>query len=170
MRTIASNIIVPNEPDIEGRGRQIESLVKQYLPGFVTVDYGYKNIGRSQIAYPALFIDPMKVDYQMHSVGKTLLTITYFLQWFVTDNRSDDVLTLCESGMKSLMKLFSNNALEDISTTHTAKFKANPGYWVDSNMSGTDISRALKNASPQNINTYVRVGQMKLTVIDEVIA
>jgi hypothetical protein len=168
-KTIDVATIVP-VTDIETKGLQILSLIETYIPGFVGRYYGYKNIGRSDVSFPALFVEPMSVDFKMITTAKHEIWITYMLEWYILENNSSDAVTVCTYAADALKKLFSNNALGDIGSGNTNKFKNNPGFWIYSEMQNIEISRSLRNATPQGEDRFMRAGRMRFRVQDTFVA
>ena len=165
MRTITVNGITPTT-DIETKGQAIITLVKTYIPGLVGRYYGYQNIGRKDISFPAFFVEPMNVDFKMVTTGKYHLFIIYMLEWYIVDNNSSDAVTLCTYAADALKKLFSNNALGNLNN----QFKAYDPYWIDSEMMSIEIGRSLRNPTPQSNDKYLRAGRMRFQVQDVFVA
>lgn len=171
MRTLTvSSSLAAFSTHIETNGQEILTLVKTYIPGLVGRYYGYQNIGRADLSFPALFIEPMLIDYKMVTTGKTELWITYMLEWYILENNPTDAVSLCTYVADALKKLFSNNALGDIGSGNTNKFKNNPGFWIYSEMQNIEIGRSLRNPTPQNQDRYMRAGRMRFKIQDVVTA
>ena len=169
MKTIKTKLTVTNEAAV--RGKALADLIKEYIPGF-HVYYGFRNIGADteKISFPALFVDPEDVPDTMDSTGKTRIERVFDIMFFVLDNNPDDLLSLATSGMEALCKLFSNNALGDIASARTNKFKVYTPCWSNSEIRLAKIGRAIVNPGPTEKETYLcRVGWMKLAVIDRVL-
>jgi hypothetical protein len=151
-------------------------LIKTYIPGFVGHYYGFRQIGDQQnpISFPAVFVEPTSEDLRMITTGKFQLKIVYNIWVFVVDNSPDDALTLITSGMEALGKLLSNNALGDIGSGNSNKFKAytdsnNTVFWIDSEMTPIEISRSFVDAIPNSQARFMRVGMMRFEILDVVI-
>lgn len=172
-KTIATSLNVTNEIDI--RGRAILDLIATYIPGFVGRYYGFRQLGSNEtpIAYPAIFVEPAGEDLRMITTGKFHLKITYNIWFFIVDNSPDDTLTLVTSCAEALAKLFSNNALGDLSTAGTNKFKAysvgSTVYWIDSEMTPIELSRSFVDAIPNSNARFMRAGNMRFEIQDVVV-
>lgn len=170
-KTIPTTLTVVNEFNV--RGQQILDLIKTYIPGFVGRYYGFRPLGSNDISYPAIFIEPSSQVPTMISTGKYHLKITYNIYWFVIENDPAAIVTLAASAAEALIKLFSNDALGDLQTANppTNKFKANAGYWLDSEMTLVEISNSFINATPNNKGTdqFMRAGIMRFEIQDVVI-
>lgn len=173
-KTIATTLTVKNEMDL--RGQALLALIVQYIPDFVGRYYGFRQIGDQQnpISFPAVFVEPTSEDAKMTTTGKYLLLITYTIWVFVVDNSPEDCLTLITSAMETLAKLFSNNALGDLGSGNTNKFKAYTAgdgtvYWIDSEMTPIEISRSFVDAIPNSSARYMRAGMMRFVIQDVVI-
>ena len=158
--------------DVDTRGQEILTLIATYIPGFVGRFYGYQTIGRIDIAFPAIFVEPMTVDFKMITTGKFELWISYMIEWYILENNATDAVTLCTYAADALKKLFSNNALGDLGNTNppSNKFKNNPGFWVYSEMETIEIGRSLRNPTPQNNDRFMRAGRMQFRIQDYVTA
>jgi hypothetical protein len=170
VRTLTTSGLGAFVTDIETKGQQILTLVKTYIPGFMGRYYGYQNIGKTDIAFPAFFVEPMTVDFKMVTTGKTELWIEYMLEWYILENSPADAVTLCTYIADALKKLFSNNALGDVGSGNTNKFKNNPGFWIYSEMLSIEIGRSLRNPTPQSQDRYMRAGRMRFKVQDVFVA
>lgn len=167
MNTIAvSGITVVNEFDV--RGRAILALLGQYIPGFLGRYFGFKPLGDNDIQFPAIFVEPSDQIVSMIGTAKTEIKLTYDLYFYVVENNSEELATLISSCAESLIKLFSNNALSDIGSGNTNKFKAYAGFWTNSEMSGVQVSKAFQNPN-QDGPSLMRAGRMRLEIEDFVI-
>ncbi len=172
-KTIASTLTVTNEMDV--RGRAMLDLIGTYIPGFVGRYYGFRQIGSMEkpVSFPALFIEPVSEDAKMVTTGKYEIRIVYNIYFFVIDNSSEDVLTMITSAAESLAKLFSNNALGDLGSGNTNKFKAysvgSTVYWLDSEMTPIEISRSFIDAVPNNQGKFMRAGMLRFEIQDVII-
>jgi hypothetical protein len=167
VEVIESLLTITNEFDV--RGKAIRDLIASYIPGIAGRYYGFRNLGDTDVNFPAIMVEPYLQDAKMVSLGKFDLRLTYNLFFFVKDNDPEQVVTLATSLAESLIKLFSNNALGDLSTNFTNQFKAYSGYWLDSEMSTVEISRSYVSATPNDQVGYMRAGLMRLTIQDVVI-
>jgi hypothetical protein len=155
---------VINEFDI--RGLAIRDLIKTYVPGVSGVYYGFRPLGSNDLDYPCIHIEPLMQSPKMVTTGKFHIKWEFGLFFFVRDNDPEQVVTLATSLAESLVKLFSNNALGDLSTSFSNKFKAYSGYWINSEMLNVEVSRSFVNATPDNQNRYMRAGLLRLEVED----
>jgi hypothetical protein len=166
MRTLNSQLTVKNETDV--RGQAILDLIGQYIPGFVGRYYGYRSLGSHDLAFPAVMLEPDNQIPQMLTTGKYHLKFTYSIYWFFYDNSPDDIVTLADLGAENLIKLFSNNALDDLDTLHTNQFKQYSGYWLTSEILDVSTSRTILIDKP-NRPKLMRAGHMRIQIEDIVI-
>lgn len=167
MNTIeTSGITVVNELDV--RGRAILALIAQYIPGFRGRYFGFKPTGDNDIVFPAIFVDPVDESPQLATTGKYEMKWGYDLIFFAVENNPEELATLISSCAESLVKLFSNNALTDIGSGNTGKFKAYAPFWIGSEMSGVQISKAFQNPDPNN-PSLMRAGRMRLEIEDVIL-
>ncbi len=165
-RTIQTDgITVINETD--RRGQRILDLIKQYIPGFVGHYYGFRTIGDNQISFPAIFVEPVSQTPKMVSTGKYFITWSYNIYFYVVDNNPEDVTTLISSGAEALVKLFSNNALGTLSN----EFKADNGFWLDSEFKSVELSSTFINAVPNDLSgqQYMRAGVARFIIEDQLL-
>jgi hypothetical protein len=160
---------VVNDTDV--RGKALLELIKQYiqLSGFY---YGFRSIGSEDIAMPCVMVEPRTKTTKMDRLGKYRIKITYFIYWFVTESNPEAIVALCDSLSETLEKLFSNNALNDLGTANSSKYKQYPNpsggyYWLTSEMSSIRWSGTYIDAVPRG--KYMRAGFMQFDVEDVVI-
>lgn len=173
-KTISTTLTVKNY--IDDKAQAILSLIATYIPGFVGRYYGFRQIGSQEkpVSFPAIFLEPLSEDARMITTGKFELKIVYTLWFFVLDNSPEDALTLITSAAEALTKLFSNNALGDLGSGNTNKFKAYTDgngtvQWIDSEMTPVDISRSFVDAVPNSQARFMRAGSMRFEIQDVVI-
>lgn len=166
MNTVQTSLDVTNYFDVKGQA--IVALIQQYVPGLQPY-YGFRSMGDNDLSYPHASIEPAMQDARMITLGKFHLKLTFNIFVFVKDNDPANVTSLICHAMESLKKLFSNNALGDLSTTFTNRFKAYSGYWIDSEMGSIEISRMYVNSVQDDSSRYLRAGLMRLTVEDVVV-
>lgn len=168
METIqVSGITVTNETRV--RGIALRDLIHLYIPGFAGCYWGFRSMGDNDLDYPCICVEPAMVDAKMVTLGKFEIWWTFNLFIFVRDNDPEGVTNLLASAVESLIKLFSNNALGDLSTTFTNKFKAYSPYWIDSEMSSAEYSRMYVNSTPDSQVAYLRAALMRFKVQDVVV-
>ncbi len=170
MRTIeTANLIVNNEFDV--RGQALLGLIKAYIPGIRGRYYGFKPLGANDITFPAIFLEPSGQTFQMITLAKYEIKITFDLFFFVVENDPADCATLATSLAESLLKLLSNNATNDLGLANppSNRFKAYPPYWNSSEIVGdVSISNAFQNANP-NGPKLMRAGRMRFVIEDQII-
>lgn len=170
MKTIDSKLSVINETKV--RGNAIVDLVDTYVDGIVETVYGFQPLtGAVTRSFPCLFVDPKSQNARMAMTGKYQINLVYDLYFYVVENKPQDVLDMITSLSETLIKLFSNNALDDLSTTFSKKFKtyANPNggmYWLDSEMRALTWSDLFINAIPGKNEKYMRTGMMEFEIMD----
>jgi hypothetical protein len=150
-------------------GQAIYDLIKNYIYGLCGGDYGFRAIGLYDPAFPAVFVEPISEKAEMESTQKFRDVLSFMIYVFVIDNNPEDTLTLCTSVGSQLVKLFSNNALNDLDTTFTNKFKAYDPYWINAEMGPYQVGAYFKNPVQSSSVKYMRVGKMQLDVENVVV-
>jgi hypothetical protein len=148
--------------DIDTIGQEIYRLIKTYIPGLYGGSYGFRSIGQYDPTFPAVFVEPQAENAQMDTTAKYHDFIDYMLYFYVIDNDASNTLTLMTSIGSSITKLFSNNALNDLSTAYTNKYKSHAGYWVNCEMGKFEISAYFKNPVGSRSEKYMRAAKMSL--------
>lgn len=169
--TIQTQLTVINETDI--RGQALVALIKSKMN--IQGYYGFRTLGANndQITFPCFMVEPKGQRPTMDRLGKYRKYWDYVIYLYVTENSPEAIVSLCSFVGEALVKLLSNNALGDLGSGNSNKFKTypNPGggyYWLTSEMSNLDWSANYLNAAP-NIK-YMRAGVMRFTIQDVVIA
>ena len=165
MQGISTNLTgVINETDV--RGQAMVALIKKYLN--VQTYHGFQPLGDNpQFRYPCIFVEPAPGQVpDLATTGKYKLTINYVIYWFVLDNSAQDIVSLCTSIGENLIKLFSNNALNDLGTANppSHNFRAYEPYWTDSNMKSVSYVPTLQNVIEQHSEKYMRRGRMQIEI------
>jgi hypothetical protein len=163
--SINTRLTFKNETDI--RGRALLDLISFYIPEFSGHYYGFRSLGSHDITFPAVFVEPDGQSPKMITTAKWHIKWQFSIYWFFYNNSPEDIVSLTTSGQEALVKLFSNNALDDLQVSNppSNKFKTYPGYWLTSEMKSVEISRTILNAIP-NRSKYMRAGIMRLEVED----
>lgn len=159
MRAISSNLTgVINETTV--RGEAMQALIKRYLN--LDVYYPFVPIGdKPEVRYPCVFVQPLNQMPDLATTGKYHLTLAYAIFWYVVDNKAQDATALSTSIMENLIKLFSNNALNDLGsvTPPSHHFRAYEPYWTDSNWTNRLRARPpFKVALPGHAEEYMVFG------------
>lgn len=170
MNDIPTNLTsVVNDTDV--RGRALLDLIRQYIqiPGYY---YGFRSIGAEDIAMPCVMVEPISKTTTMDRLGKYRIKITYNVYWFVIESNPEAIVSLCDELSEDIEKLLSNNALNDLGTTNTSKFKQYPNpsggyYWLTSEMTSIRWSGTYIDAVPRG--KYMRAGMMQFVIEDVVI-
>lgn len=169
--TIPTQLTVVNETDI--RGQALRDLIKSKMN--IQGYYGFRSLGASDpaITFPCFMVEPKGQRPAMDRLGKYRKYWDFVIYIYVTENSPDAIISLCSFVGEALVKLLSNNALGDLGSGNSNKFKTypNPGggyYWLTSEMSTLEWSANYLNATP-NIK-YMRAGVMRFTIEDVVIA
>lgn len=133
MRAIASNLTgFVDETAV--RGEAMRALIKKYLN--VETRYPFVPVGDDPTArFPIVYVQPVGQLPDLATTGKYKLTLSYAIFWYVLDNNASDAMYLATSIMENLIKLFSNNALNDLGTANppSHNFRAYEPFWTDSN-------------------------------------
>lgn len=174
MKDIVTNLTgVVNEIDV--RGQALVDLIKQYVK-FASAFYGFKSLGsHPDIQFPVLFVEPKGEKPQMSTTGKYTIRCQYAIYWYVRDNDPKGVIASSSFIGECLIKLLSNNALNDIGVANppSGKFRQypNPGggyYWLDSEMS--DVKWSVNYLDPKADGVrYERYGRMLFEIMDVIL-
>lgn len=173
MQGLNTSLAVTNETQV--RGVAMLALIRKYLT-FRDGYYGFKSLGVSEekIKFPVIFVQPRSQDAVMIGTAKWHITITYSLYWYVRDNKLQDVLAQVTNASEALVKLFSNNALGDLTTATTNKFKqyANPAggyFWLEAVIKGMDWTVPYLNPQVQPDARYECAGRMTVDIMDVIL-
>lgn len=151
------------------RGQQICDLITLYIPFLAKVYYGHRPIGAEdpQVQFPCAMVENMTASAKMETMGRYRCKWVFNIYFYLMGDNRDDLLVKQSEVMESLVKLFSNNALNDQGSGNTNKFKTNPGYWLTSEMTGMTYSSTWLNAREERPK-YARAGMMVLELDDVV--
>lgn len=168
MQTVQTSLAVINETDV--RGEALLALIRKYIT-FAGSYYGFRSLGANpDIRFPALFVEPKAQSVQMNTTGKYVIRITYAIYWYVIDNKAEDVVRYSSFIGEALIKLFSNNALGDLSTAFTNQFATYSGFWLYAEPKEISWSVNYLEADPSsNAARYMRSGRMLLEIMDEIL-
>lgn len=158
--------------EFDARGQQILALIQTYIQGFAGFYYGWRNPmvkdPTRALAFPAVMVDPYGPQREeLPGYGKVDLYLRYTIYVYVVSQDLDQAVKQQTAAMACLTKLFSNNGLTDLGSGNTGKFKTNPGYWYDSEMTDLDLSTTVPWGDPSQAK-YCRAGRLTLTVKDKV--
>ncbi len=158
-RALATRLTsVVNETDV--RGEAMRALIKQYLN--IDVYYPFQPIGDNPKArFPAVYVQPLNQMPDLATTGKYHLRLAYAIFWYVFDNNAQDATILSTDIMENLIKLFSNNALNDLalSAPPSHNFRAYEPFWTDSNWSARlRVRPPYKNAVQGHDEEYMVFG------------
>lgn len=151
--------------DLDKSAAEIIRLVKLYIPELLEVYYGHRPIGADDIVFPCGMLEPKDTPEELHSTGKYDIECRYDLFFYFLDNNRDAVTNRATDAMACLKKLFSNNALNDISGAHSSKFYTNPGFWYGVKITATEISPVFRWAKNEQA-MYCRAGLFGITTLD----
>jgi hypothetical protein len=162
VESVSTTLTVINETKI--RGEALLALIAQYVPGIVGRYYGWRSIGTSDLNYPCAMVEPKSQVPTMVTTGKYQINLVYSIYIYAVDNTQEPLASLVTSMMETMVKLFSNNALGDMSN----KFKSYPGYWLDSEMKSITFSPYFINAAP-NTAKFMKAAVMQFEIMDVVL-
>lgn len=164
MRAINTNLVgVIDETSV--RGQAMAALIHQYL-GLQTY-YPFRPVGDDQtIEYPCVMVDPRNQNPELANMGEYHVKLDYSLRWYVLDNNPTDCGLLCSYIGESLVKLFSNNALNDLATAAppSHKFCDYDPFWTDVTMMPWQQSPLFPNVINGRSEKYMRVGRMQIQI------
>jgi hypothetical protein len=150
------------------RSAQIISLLKTHIRAFREVYDGIRPIGLDDVQFPCAMIETLRQRQAMYSTGKYDIWITYGIWFYIGDSNRDRLKEIQHQMAAALTKLFSNNALGDLNTGNTSKFKSNPGFWITSEMNPIEYSQTIGFTRP-DYPKFLRAGMFTLEVQDKVI-
>ena len=159
MRALLTNLTgVVNETDV--RGEAMAALIKKYLN--IPAYYPFTPIGdNAAVRFPCVFVQPLNQLPDLATTGKYNIKLAYALFWYALDNKATDATALSTSIMENLIKLFSNNALNDLGSAvpPSHNFRAYEPFWTDSNWTARLRARPpLKGAVPGHDEEYMVFG------------
>ncbi len=164
-----TSLTVINETDV--RGRALLELIKSKIT-FPTALYGFRPEGDSPSGtpYPALYVEPKSQIPAMVTTAKYDLKFVYGIYWYVRGNSQEDVVTQASWIGEALIKLFSNNALNDIGVANppTNKYKAYSPFWLVSEMLEMRFSVTFLDARTGG-DKYERVGRLMFQIEDVIL-
>ena len=136
--------------------------------GYIRNSYlGHRPIGTDDIAFPCVMIDVVDSKAMMYTTGKYDVSWTVNIYFYVVESNRDDLVKKQTEVMESLIKLLSNNALDDALTTHTNQYKTYPGFWLDSEMTAIHYSGTFAWSRPDKAQ-WARAGLMTVELMDRV--
>lgn len=170
MRGLNTNLTnVINETEV--RGKAMRDLIKKYLN--IDVYYPFTPIGdRPELRFPCVFVQPLNQMPDLATTGKYELRLSYALFWYTYDNVAHDATALSTDIMENLIKLFSNNALNDLGVIvpPSHNFRAYEPFWTDSNWVNRLRARPpFKVALPGKKEQYMVFGGGVLEIISWVV-
>jgi hypothetical protein len=165
---VAFNTALAYESQIDIRSQEIIRLLKTYFKGFREVYYGHRPIGNQDIVFPCAMVEPGSVNVNPGTVGKFHVLIPYQIFFYIQNNDRNVLPKLQADIGWGLAKLFSNNALGDLGSGNTKKFKGNPGFWIDSTIKELALS-ATYAWSNDGQPSFARAGILSLQVEDVII-
>ena len=148
----------------------IELLVRQYIPYFVEVYRQHRPISVEDLKFPCVMIEQEKPAEKLVSTGKVESRNTYTIYFYIVNNSRDGLVEYQSQAMNALLKLFSNNALGDLQTTPTYKYKrwyVSPleQYWIDSEIMAVEYSPTFSFFNPDK-EQFCRAGRLTIEFAD----
>lgn len=145
----------------------IKALIGTYIAGAGEVFKGVRPPGDESFPVPCVQLQAQVVRPKMYALGKWLTHTEVMVVYFTADDNADN----CDQKASDLAiifrKLFSQNALNDITGAATTQFKryvttpAGQSGWIDSEM--TEIQKGpLMKWTIDNAGKYVCVSFFKL--------
>lgn len=152
---------VVNETRI--RGEAMAALIHKYLN--IQTYYPFRPIGDDPtIIFPHVSVDPRSQEPSLDTTGKYHLVLDYHLRWYGMDNNPDGLADLVSSIGENLVKLFSINALNDLSTTYSKNFASYEPYWTYVRQFPWQQTPLLPNVVAGRSEKYMRVGRMPIQI------
>jgi len=122
----------------------VRALIKTYIPGMANVQKGILLPGDELIKPPIIMLQARKPRPRMYTTAKFHTDRSIEFVFWVGNDNPEPATVLATNFGQIFEKLFSNNALADIGSTNSNKFKQYQPYWINSEMSGMDYSPAFK--------------------------
>lgn len=164
MREIQSKLAgVVNETRV--RGEAMAALIHQYLN--LQTYYPFRPIGDDPtIIFPHVSVDPRSQEPDLATTGKYHLKLDYAIRWYAFDNSAEDLTDLVSSIGENLVKLFSNNALNDLDTAAppSHKFASYDPFWTFVTQFPWQQTPLLPNVIAGRNEKYMRVGRMPIQI------
>ncbi len=136
-------------------------LCKTYVPGLSTLYKGLRPISANDVNVPCVMIQPVGVDARMITTAKFQRLYTFDFWYVVGDSTVENTVIKAGDVAEIFMKLFSNNALNDLEAAATNKFKTNGTEWVDSEMTRIECSVPFELGRP-TAPRFVALGNFQL--------
>lgn len=144
-----------------------KALVIKYIPGIpqANIFRGIRTLGdEDAVKIPCLMLQMRNIGPKMPTTGKYNTKSPLDFGFYVGDDNSEAAALKGSSLGAIFVKLFSNNALNDISSNPpSAKYKRYEPYWDDSEMSRVEFSPVFKWAKTPGPK-YVCAGFFRLTL------
>lgn len=153
--------------DFDKNGAEVIRLIKQYIPEFQEVYYGHRPIGAEDIVFPCAMVEPINTPESLTSTGKYDIQCLFNIYFYFTDNEREPLVNRATDALECLKKLFSNNALNDITTAHSCNFRVHDsaGYWYDSEIVTAEVSPTFKWAKGEQ-PLFCRAGLLSFRMLN----
>lgn len=164
--SIETSLNVTDETGV--RGQALLDLILDKIAFLKKGYYGHRSIGADDIQFPCVMVEPVNTVAQMYTTAKFDLRWTFHIYFYILEDNPDDLAIKQNEVMEALIKLFSNNALDDIGSGNTNKYKANPPFWLSSEMRDMQYSSTFtwaRNDRPK----WARAGRMVLEIWDRLL-
>lgn len=124
--------------------------------------------GQGQLSFPCFMVEPTRAKAVMPTTGKWDRKTTFNIFFYVLDQNPDKLVTIQTAYMEALVKLFSNNAKDDVATASpTYNYKIYSGYWYDSTIEGMQYSPLIAWG---DLNAkWIRAGIFTVSVVNRIV-
>jgi hypothetical protein len=139
------------------------TLIQTYIPGIPTIHKGIRPIASENVNIPCVMIQPKNVEAKMVTTVKFQKWYVYEFWFLAGGDTVDDTTQKTTDIGEIFQKLFSNNALNDRTTTATNQFKTYTTNWVDSEMSQIEYGIAFLLGRP-NGPKYAALGRFEIKI------
>ena len=140
-----------------------KGLIRLYIPGipYSHIYKGLQPIESESVQLPCVMIQPVEIIPKMSSTAKYEKWYPFDF-WFAAGAESvEDCIVKTTDIGEIFTKLFSNNALNDLTGAATNKFKTNGSDWMDSEMSKVMFGVPFLSGRPAGPN-YCALGIFNL--------
>lgn len=137
--------------------------------GFLRAGYlGHRPIGADDLTFPCVMVECVDTQAVMYATGKYDVRWTLNIYYYVVNENRERLVQQQTEAMEALVKLLSNNALDDLATTGTKQYKQYPGFWLNSEMKSMKYSGTFAWSRPEK-PSFARAGLMVVELQDRVI-
>lgn len=150
------------------RGHELIRLIQDKIGFLKGGYYGHRPIGADDIQFPCVMVEPTRTTAEMYTTAKFDLHWMFSIYYYILEDNRDALVSQQAEVMEALIKLFSNNALDDIGSGNSNKYKTNPGFWLSSEMRDMQYSSTFAWARNDRAK-WARAGLMTIELWDRLL-